>query len=84
MTTKSKRLRRSSWNTYATVCYQYDVANDQRSAGGVHHRQVRKTAAGWQCRIMQSNGRFTSYGPVSSIGAEEGEAKFGAAEAQNS
>ena len=30
MTATWKSLNRASWNTYATACYSYDVANDQR------------------------------------------------------
>jgi alkylated DNA nucleotide flippase Atl1 len=69
-------MDKRTWTTYQTVGYTYDVANDQRSAGGVHHHQVRKTKAGWQHRIEQSNGRFSSYGPVSAISVEEGENRF--------
>ncbi len=75
-------MRKSTWNTYKTRGYTHDVANDQASAGGVHHHQVRKTASGWQVRIVQSNGRHVAYGPVSPVSDEDGEAYFATA-AQN-
>jgi len=46
----------------------------------VHHKavcirhQVRKTKAGWQRRILQSNGNYKAVGPVTSISDSEGEA----------
>lgn len=72
-------IRKSTWTTYATTGYSYDVANDQASAGGVHHHQVRKCRAGWQHRVCQSNGRHTAHGPVSPISDEEGEAHYASA-----
>ena len=73
-------MRKTTWNTYAVRGYTYDVANDQASAGGVHCHQVRRTRTGlWQTRIEQSNGRHTSYGPVTPISEEEGEALFATA-----
>lgn len=72
----TKTLKQTTWNTYRTTGYTHDVANDQRSAGGVHHHQVRRTARGWQYRICQSNGRHQSYGPVSAIDDAEGEARY--------
>lgn len=65
-----------TWNTYKTTCYTHDVAQDQRSAGGVHLYQVRKTKSGWQERILQSNGRHEASGPIQNIPAAEGEAKY--------
>lgn len=73
-------LKKTTWNTYATRGYTFDVANDQASSGGVHHHQVRKTSKGWQKRICQSNGMNVAYGPVSPIGEAEGEALFATAE----
>lgn len=58
------------------LSYTHDVANDQRSAGGTHNHQVRRTAAGWQRRIRQSNGRFESFGPAEQISDQEGEELF--------
>ncbi len=75
-------MRKSTWNTWATRGYTHDVANDQQSAGGVHLHQVRKTKAGWQARVEQSNGRFSSYGEVSPITNEEGEARFATAKGE--
>jgi hypothetical protein len=72
-------IRKNNWNTYATRGYTYDAANDQASAGGVHHHQVRLGKAGWQTRICQSNGRHQAYGPVSAISDEDGEANFATA-----
>ena len=69
-------IKNSTWNTYRTLGYTYDVANDQASAGGVHLHQVRKTKAGWQKRIKQSNGRHVAYGPVSTMTDAEGAAAF--------
>ncbi len=73
-------MKKSTWNTYATSGYTYDVANDQASAGGVHLHQVRRNRSGWQTRICQSNGRHQSYGPVESIDDAEGEAHFATAQ----
>lgn len=73
-------MRKTAWNTYRIMGYSHDVANDQRSAGGVHAHEVRKTASGWQKRIRQSNGRFTSYGPTEAVSDADGESMF--AEAQ--
>lgn len=75
-------MNKRRWNTYRTVGYAYDVANDQRSAGGVHHHQVRWTPDGWQHRIAQSNGVHTAYGPVRPLDAAEGAAAFATAEAR--
>lgn len=72
-------MKKTNWNTYSTRGYTYDVAQDQRSAGGVHHHQVRKIESGWQKRIKQTNGMHTSYGEVSSISDAEGEAAYAAA-----
>lgn len=72
-------IRKSTWTTYATRGYTHDVANDQRSAGGVHHYQVRLGKRGWQKRICQSNGRHVAYGEVSPISDAEGEANFATA-----
>ena len=69
-------IRKATWNTYRTSGYTHDVANDQASAGGVHHHQVRKAKSGWQTRICQSNGRHQAYGEVNAISDEDGEAKF--------
>lgn len=69
-------MKASTWNTYRVSGYTHDVANDQRSAGGVHLHQVRRTKSGWQARVKQSNGRFVSFGAVNSIGDCEGEAYF--------
>ena len=73
-------MKNTTWNTYTTYGYTYDVANDQRSAGGVHLHQVRKTASGWQKRIKQSNGRFASYSEVSPLSDADGEAAFATAQ----
>lgn len=70
------KLNERTWTTYRQLGYTYDVANDQASAGGVHLHQVRKTAAGWQHRILQSNGQRQAAGPVDPISDEEGEACF--------
>jgi hypothetical protein len=75
-------MKKANWNTYAIYCYTYDVANDQRSAGGVHMHQVRKTPSGWQKRICQSNGNFRSYSPVSPIEEQDGEAAYATAQQQ--
>lgn len=67
------------WQTFVTRAYTYDVANDQRSAGGVHLHQVRKGKSSWQKRIEQSNGRYSSYSPVVAISDADGEAYFATA-----
>lgn len=76
------KLKNTTWNTYRITGYTYDVANDQRSAGGVHLHQVRKTKSGWQARIEQSNGKFTSFSGVLEISDEEGQAAFETAKSQ--
>ncbi len=76
--------RKSTWITYATYGYTHDVGNDQRSAGGVHHHQVRKHAKyGWQKRIAQTNGRYTTYGRVEALDELTGEAHFATAQQLN-
>jgi len=72
----TKTIRKTTWNTYRMVGYTHDVANDQRSAGGCHFAEVRRTRDGWEKRIRQSNGRFFAYGPVEAISDEDGEAAF--------
>lgn len=72
-------MKTTTWNTYRTTGYTHDVAQDQRSAGGVHLHQVRKTKAGWQKRIKQINGRFVAFGPVTALTDAEGEAAFATA-----
>ena len=42
--------------TYRTPGYAHDVADDQASAGGVHHHCVRSTMSGFFKVIVQSNG----------------------------
>lgn len=72
-------MKKTNWTTYKTTCYTFDAANDQRSAGGLHHHQVRLTPGGWQYRIRQCNGKFRAHGPVQSITAADGEARFASA-----
>ena len=70
-------MRRDTWTTFATYGYTRDVANDQRSAGGVHLHQIRRTRAGqWQRRILQTNGRHEAAGPVEPIETAAGEAAY--------
>ena len=74
MAAKKAKLRKTSWNTYRRTAYTCDIANDQRSAGGVHLHQVRQTRSGyWQKRIYQTNGNCGASGPVSGITKEDGE-----------
>lgn len=73
-------MKKTTWNTYATRGYSHDVANDQASAGGVHHHQVRKTKYGWQYRVLQSNGWHSAAGPVSVISDANGEAHYATAQ----
>lgn len=72
-------MKNTTWTTYRTSGYTHDVAQDQRSAGGVHHHQVRKTKSGWQTRIEQTNGRFTSFSEVKSVSDSEGAALYATA-----
>lgn len=76
-------MSKSTWTTWATRGYTHDVANDQRSAGGVHLHQVRKTKAGWQARVLQSNGKYRHPGEVSPIEDAEGEARYATAKSPN-
>ena len=70
-----------TWQTYATTGYTHDVAQDQRSAGGVHLHQVRHTRDGWQTRICQSNGGHVAYGPVEAVDDATGAANYARATA---
>lgn len=65
-------MDKRKWNSYHTCGYTYDVANDQRSAGGVHIYQIRKVKGGWEKRIVQSNGRFFGVGPTEKLSNEDG------------
>lgn len=70
-------LRINEWNTYATLGYTFDVANDPRSQGGVHHHQVRHwLGRGWEHRIVQSNGRHVAIGPVEPMSESDGTRAF--------
>ncbi len=73
-------MKASTWNTYHTTCYTHDVAQDQRSAGGVHLHQVRRVKTGWQKRIKQSNGSHTSYGETKPMTDADGAAAFATAQ----
>ncbi len=75
-------MNSNKWNTWKTVGYSYDVAQDQASAGGVHHHQIKLGKAGWMSRICQSNGNHESHGPVVPIPAALGEAHFEQAQSQ--
>ena len=76
-----RKMRKSTWNTYAVRGYTHDVGNDQSSAGGVHLHQVRRTPRGWQKRICQSNGNHQSYSAVEAVTDADGEAAFATATA---
>lgn len=69
-------MKNTTWNTYTTRGYTFDAANDQASAGGVHHHQVRKSKGGWQRRICQSNGNHCAFGPAQAITDAEGESNY--------
>ena len=69
--------KKSDWLTYAPYGYTYDVAQDQRSAGGVHDHEIRYSEnGGWQTRIAQSNGRHTAYGPIEAVDDATGQAFY--------
>jgi hypothetical protein len=72
-------LRSTTWNTYRTTGYTHDVANDQASAGGVHHHQIRRTKRGWQKRIVQVNGMHSAASDEQTVTDAEGAAAFEAA-----
>lgn len=69
-------MKNTTWNTFKITGYAHDVAQCQRSAGGIHDHQVRKAKSGWQKRIRQANGRHESFGPVSPVTDQEGTALF--------
>lgn len=69
-------LKKDKWNTHATTCYTHDVANDQASAGGVHHHQVRWWGGRWQQRICQSNGNHQSYSKWWYVDDDAGKANY--------
>jgi hypothetical protein len=71
-----KTIRRTTWNTFQTTCYTHDVAQDQRSAGGTHNRQVRWNGHQWEMRIRQSNGANEAYSQAWGVTDAEGEAAF--------
>lgn len=73
------KIKKTTWNTYASCCYTHDVANDQASAGGVHLHQIRHHHGHWQTRICQSNGQHQSYSDVSPVDPAAGEACFATA-----
>ena len=74
-------MDKRKWNTYRTVGYSYDVANDGASQGGVHDHQVRWTQSGWQHRVLQVNGWHSAAGPVTPIESDaDGAARFATAE----
>ena len=50
----------TKWKTYRTTGYTHQVGDDPRATGGVHLHQIRKAGSGYQVRIVESNGRFTS------------------------
>ena len=66
---------KTEWITYATYGYTYDVAQDQRSAGGGPLHQIRY-ADGWQTRIVQSNGKHSANGPIEAVDDATGKAYF--------
>jgi len=72
-------VKTTTWNTYRTTCYTHDVAQDQRSAGGVHLHQVRRTKSGWQERIVQSNGNHSATSEVTPMSDADGAAAFATA-----
>ena len=74
-----KTMTTAHWTTYRTTGYTHDVAQYQASAGGVHHHQVRRARNGWQYRIVQANGRHTSYGAVASLSAVDDAARWATA-----
>lgn len=69
-------MKSTNWNTYKTRLYTYDVAQDQASAGGVHHHQVRKAKSGWETRILQTNGTHEAAGKFEEVSDEVGRALF--------
>ena len=73
------KIQRKNWNTYSVTGYTHDVAQDQRSAGGVHLHQVRRSKRGWLERIQQRNGRYSATGEVHAISDLAGEEKFATA-----
>jgi hypothetical protein len=73
-------LKRSTWNTYRVTGYTHQVGDDPRATGAEHLHQVRKGRDGWQRRTVDSNGRFTSPGPVTPLTDAEGEAMFATAQ----
>jgi len=70
-----------AWNTYAVTGYTHQVGTDARATGGVHLWQVKRIGSKWATRIVDSNGRFTSAGPVTPLPADVGECRFEQAKA---
>lgn len=70
-------MRRDRWNTFAINGYtNCIVGGSQASAGGVILHQIKLGKEGWMERKEQSNGRHSSFGPVTPVLAAYGEAKF--------
>jgi alkylated DNA nucleotide flippase Atl1 len=69
-------LRRGTWNTYRITGYTYQAGTDARATGGVHLHEVRRGRAGWQKRVVDSNGNYSSAGEAEPISDAEGEAAF--------
>jgi hypothetical protein len=79
--TIATQIRRATWNTYQVRGYGHQVGTDQRATGGVHLHQVRRARGGsWQMRLVDSNGRYQSPGPVTAIDDAIGEAHFATAQ----
>ena len=69
-------MNKQNWATYKTECYTHDVGHDRSSAGGVHLHQVRWNGHRWIHRIVQVNGRYVAYGPVTPLEDGEGRAAW--------
>ena len=70
-----RKPRRDAWNTYKEVPY-FPVTQDQKSAGWMVHRQVRKIDGKWYCRDVQVNCNHRSAGEKYEITRESGEGLY--------
>jgi len=75
-------MSRSRWTTWQITSFTHAVHANTKSQGGVLIHRVRKTPAGWEERVIQSNGVHDNTGPITKIADAEGEQRYALAEKQ--
>lgn len=76
MAKSTSSVRRDQWTTYAVTGYTYQAGTDGRATGGVHLHQIKRLRRTWAKRIVDSNGRFESAGPVTPVAEADGECYY--------